>query len=379
MNLYFNNAATSWPKAPGVAEAMFDNIESCMGSPGRSHYFQSQKLLFSVRQLLAGLLGADESSRIVFGLNTTHMINTGIRGVLKSGDHVVTTSMEHNAVSRPLRYMEKYAGVRLTIVPSSPDGLFDINAIVNAVTEQTKLVVVNHSSNVTGAINRVNSLGGILRESNAYFMVDGAQSAGAVNIDVKKHKIDMLAGPGHKNLLGPSGIGFLYLSKRCKPCPLIYGGTGSFSDSDDQPEELPDCYESGTHNIPGLAGLSAALSFINETTLKAIVVRKNEITKKILDGLTQIKGLTLYGPSSSENRMPVFSLGVPGKDIADVAEVLRQKHGVITRVGLHCSPWAHKTIGSYPEGTIRISAGFFHTDSDINRMLEALDHSVRNC
>ncbi len=379
MNLYFDNAATSWPKAPGVAQALFNNIKSMKGSPGRSHSYDSDRLVFGVRQSLADLLGTDDSSRIVFGLNTTQMINTAIRGILKQEDHVITTSMEHNAVSRTLRYMEKQAGIKLTVVQSSPEGFADIDSILKRITERTKMVVINHASNVTGAVNSLHYIGNILKDSNAFFMVDAAQTIGAVDIDVKQNNIDLLAGPGHKNLLGPTGIGFLYISERCKPDPLVFGGTGSFSDSDFQPEVLPDCYESGTPNIPGLAGLSASLDYIRTTGVTSISKSKTRLSEKMLEGLLCIKGLKMYGPGTSRNRLPVFSFDIEGKDIVDVAEMLNKNHGVITRVGLHCSPWAHQTAGSYPEGTIRISPGLFNTDEDMHVMFKALEHSARNC
>ncbi|MGB3976584.1 MAG: aminotransferase class V-fold PLP-dependent enzyme [bacterium] len=377
MNLYFDNAATSWPKAPGVSEAMADNIQTLMGSPGRSFNPFQHKLLFDLRESMAKLIKAEDSSRIVFGLNATQMINVGLQGILESGDHVLTTSMEHNAVARPLRYLEKSRGVVIDIIRSSSDGFADIDGISQAFTSKTKLVVINHSSNVTGAINDLSPIGQLAKEHDALFMVDCAQTVGLIEIDVDRDRIDMLAGSGHKGLLGPAGIGFLYISSGCMPNPLIFGGTGTHSDDDEQPETVPDRFESGTQNLPGMAGLQAALKYIDQRGLPSIQTHKNHLNKRMLDGLKTLPGIHLYGPQAAESRTMTFSVTCQGKDIAALANDLAYEHRIVTRAGLHCAPWAHKTIGSFPEGTLRISPGIFHEDSDIDAMLTALDQTVR--
>lgn len=377
MNLYFDNAATAWPKAPGVSEAVANNIRTMMGNPGRTFNPFQHRLVFDLRESMANLIKADDSSRIAFGLNATQMINIGLQGTLGPGDRVLTTSMEHNAVSRPLRYLEKKHGVIVDIITCSPEGFVDIDAVRKALTVKTKLVVVNHSSNVTGAVNELAPLGRMVREKGALFMVDCAQSIGSVDLDVNRDNIDILAGSGHKGLLGPAGIGFLYVSSRHMPEPLIFGGTGSYSSHDTQPGNMPDCYESGTQNIPGMAGLLAALHYIQQTGQANIRNKKMQISSRVLDGLKSIPGIRFFGPENAESRTLVFSLQVPGKDTADVANLLALEHRIITRTGLHCAPWAHKTIGSYPEGTLRISPGIFQEDADIEAMLSALDQTVR--
>ena len=377
MNPYFDNAATSWPKAPGVSEAMAENIQTLMGSPGRSFNPFQHRLIFDLRESLADLIKAEDSSRIVFGLNATQMINTGLQGVLEPGDHVLTTSMEHNAVARPLRYLEKSRGVIVDIVTSSPDGFVDIDEIRKSFEAKTKLVVINHSSNVTGAVNDLTPIGQLASEHDALFMVDCAQTVGSIDIDIDRDRIDLLAGSGHKGLLGPAGIGFLYISSRCTPKPLIFGGTGTHSDDDDQPETMPDKYEAGTQNLPGMAGLQAALKYIDQKGLLSIQAQKNHLNERVLDGLNAIPGIRLYGPKTAESRTMVFSVTCKGKDVAALANDLAHEYRIITRAGLHCAPWAHKTIGSYPEGALRISPGIFHQDSDIDAMLKALDQVVR--
>lgn len=377
MNRYFDNAATSWPKPACVSQAVTRTFNEVMGNPGRSNNPELNRLPYQTRSLLARLINVGDSSRIAFGHNATHMINIGIRGLVQQGDRVITSSVEHNAVSRPLRYLEKMDIIQLEIIPCSKEGFLDPDDVRKALQKKTALVVINHGSNVTGSISSLSEIGRIVRESGSIFMVDCAQTIGAFSIDVERDCIDVLAGPGHKNLLGPTGTGFLYVSPRTNPEPLIFGGTGTRSAMDYQPEDMPDCYESGTQNFHGLAGLKAALEYIHSRSIASITSRKNEICRQVIDGMKQIQGMTLYGPGTAEHRSPVFSIGVDNIDAADIANTLLEDHGIITRTGLHCAPWAHKTAGSFPMGTVRLSPGLFHTDNDIELMLSALDQTVR--
>ncbi|HPQ40503.1 MAG TPA: aminotransferase class V-fold PLP-dependent enzyme [bacterium] len=377
MNRYFDNAATSWPKPACVSQAVIRTFNEAMGNPGRSNNPELNRLPYLTRELLARLLNVRDSSRIAFGHNATHMINIGIRGLVQQGDRVITSSVEHNAVSRPLKYLEKLGIIQVDIVQCSKEGCLDPDDIRAALKQKAALVVINHASNVTGAICSLTEIGRIVRENDSIFMVDCAQSIGAFSIDVERDNIDVLAGPGHKNLLGPTGTGFLYVSPRTNPEPLIFGGTGSRSALDSQPEDMPDCYESGTQNFHGLAGLKAALEYIHSRGIESITHRKRELCRYVLDGLLAIEGLTLYGPRHAENRSPVFSITVRDVDVADIANALLDDHGIITRTGLHCSPWAHKTIGSFPMGTVRLSPGLFHTDEDLDMMLSAVEQTVR--
>jgi len=379
MNRYFDNAATSWPKPACVSQAVNQTFLEAMGNPGRSNNPKLNRLPYQTRMLLARLINVRDSSRIAFGHNATHMINIGIRGLVQQGDRVVTSSMEHNAVSRPLRHLEKLGIIDLEIVQASPEGYLDPDDVEAALKKKTALVVINHASNVTGSIVDLEEIGKRVRNPGSYLLVDCAQSIGAFPVDVERDCIDVLAGPGHKNLLGPTGTGFLYVSPRTNPEPLIFGGTGTRSSMDYQPEDIPDCYESGTQNFHGLAGLKAAMEYIQSRSIESIWQRKQVICRRVLDGIRSISDVTLYGPNTAENRSPVFSITVGDIDVADIANILLDDHGIITRTGIHCAPWAHKTIGSYPTGTVRLSPGLFHTDEDIDMMLKALEQTVRKC
>jgi len=379
MNRYFDNAATSWPKPASVSEAVTKVFLEAKGSPGRSNNPELSRIPFQTRKLLARLINVSDSSRIAFGHNATHMINIGIRGVVKKGDHVITTSMEHNAVSRPLRYLEKLGIITLEIVKCSTEGFFDPADLREALKTKTSLVIVNHASNVSGSVCNLQPIGKLVHEAGALFMVDCSQTIGALPIDVKQDNIDILAGPGHKNLLGPTGTGFIYVSEGTSPKPLIHGGTGTRSEFDYQPDDLPDCFESGTLNFHGLAGLLAALEYIHSAGLEEITNRKRQMCERVLNGIQTIKGIKLIGPRSSVGRSLVFSL-VPEDDsieLADLADILLEDYGIISRTGLHCSPWAHKTLGTFPNGTVRISPGLFHSNEDIDLMLESLEKSIR--
>ncbi|MCD4654565.1 aminotransferase class V-fold PLP-dependent enzyme [bacterium] len=381
MNRYYDNAATSWPKPACVSEAVCKIFLEARGNPGRSNNPLLDRIPFQTRNLLARLINASDGSQIAFGYNATYMINIGIRGLITKGDRVVTTSMEHNAVSRPLRYLEKLGIISLDIVKCSPDGYLDPDDLKNSLQSRTALVIVNHSSNVTGAVNELEPIGQIVRDHGAVCMIDCSQTIGAIPVDVERDKIDILAGPGHKNLLGPTGTGFLYISDRISLEPLIMGGTGTHSELDIQPTEFPECYESGTLNFHGLAGLRAALEYVHSMGLEAIVNHKNKLCERILEGLEAIPGIRLIGPNTIQNRSLVFSIVLENekKDLADLANILLEDHGIITRTGLHCSPWAHKTIGTFPNGCVRLSPGLFHTIDDIDRMLKNLEKSARKC
>lgn len=379
MNRYFDNAATSWPKAPGVAEAVEKSIREGIGNPSRSLMPIPNRVLFDVREAIATLIHANDSSRIAFGLNATQMINIALLGTIRDGDRIITTSMEHNAVARPLRFLERTRRIDLEIIRCSPEGYLDPDDLRRELNRAARLVVINHSSNVTGALNNLGPIGRVVKEAGALFMVDCAQSVGAAPIAVDTDQIDILAGPGHKSLLGPSGTGFLYVSDRITPDPLIYGGTGSYSELDVQPDVLPDRYESGTQNFHGLSGLLVSLDFINQTGIAAIQKKERHIAERVLNGLSTIHSLRLLGPKSVTDRTLTFSVDMYGKDVAALANQLAHQHGIITRTGLHCAPWAHKTAGSYPGGSVRISPGFFHQDSDIDYLLDVLERSAEVC
>ncbi len=376
MNLYFDNAATSWPKPPAVSRAVADCIDHYMGNPNRSIGTEGRRILYDTRNQLASLLNIRDSSRIIFCFNTTHAINIGIQGLLCTGDHVVTTSMEHHAVGRILRHLERIKKITLDIVRCTPEGYLDPDDLKKSLGKPTRLVVVNHASNVTGSVNRLQELGHLVKTHHGIFMVDCAQSVGVVTIDVERDQIDLLAGPGHKNLLGPSGTGFLYIRSGIELNPLIFGGTGSFSERESQPDQIPDRFESGTPNFHGLAGLHAGLAYLFEQGVETIQWHESQITQKTLEELNHISGIRIIGPTHAADRLPIFSIITPQTDLAVIADTLYENYGIIVRLGLHCAPWAHQTAGTFPGGTLRISPGLFHTDEDLRFLFHALSQTI---
>jgi len=361
IKIYFDNAATSWPKPESVLSAMEDFMRNVGANPGRSGHsmsVDSARIVFETREELADLFGMKSSERVVFTNNATHAINLALKGILKSGDNVITSSMEHNSVIRPLRFLEKSIGITVTIV--------DIENIKGAINENTKLVAVQHASNVTGTIMPIREIGAICRQKKIFFLVDAAQSAGLLPIDLQKDNIDLLAFTGHKSLMGPQGIGGLCLGDRVQLSPLLHGGTGSKSESETHPDFLPDQLEAGTLNTVGIAGLRAGICFVKE---KNILQHEQELAKHLIEGLCSLKGIKIYG---GEERVGVVSFNIDGISPSDIGAKLDRDHNIMVRVGLHCSPLAHKTIGTFPQGTVRVSFSFFNQKEEVNRLIEAL-------
>lgn len=372
--VYMDNGATSFPKPPRVWEAMEDFIRNIGGSPGRSGHRLSQKasrVVFECREAVASLFGIPDSGRIVFTMNATEGLNTAILGVLGDGDRVVTTSMEHNSVMRPLRSLVETRGIVLEVVQSDDAGRPDLDGFRRALEKPARLVAVNHASNVTGAVFPLSAVGALAREAGALLLVDAAQSAGVAPIDVVKDGIDLLAFTGHKGLLGPQGTGGLWVRKEVEVEPLYRGGTGSNSELEEQPDFYPDRLESGTQNALGLAGLKAGVEFILEQGVDTIRAREEMLMRRLMGGLEAIEGLTLYGPGSGEPRTAVLSLTFAGMAPSEAGFLLDDGFGILTRVGLHCAPGAHRSIGTYPSGTVRLSPGFFNTEDDIDRVVAA--------
>ncbi len=373
--IYLDNAATSHPKPESVYLAVAAALR-VGGSPGRgSHHLATtaDRLIFETRELLAELFNGGHSEQFIFTANATAAINQALFGLLQSGDRVVTTMVEHNAVVRPLRELEK-RGIEVVKVPvDSVTGIVNKSALQKACLHQTtRLLVVNHCSNVLGTIQPIEGLGRWCHEHDILFMVDGAQSAGHLPIDFQHLDVDLFTASGHKGLLGPQGTGFLYLKEGVELTPLIYGGTGTNSRSDLQPEHLPERLESGTLNLPGLAGLHAALQFLQHTGIEQVHSRETQLTAKILDGLQKIDRVKIYGSDNVMLRLGVISFNLEGYDPAEVAFILDQEEQIAVRVGLHCAPAAHRTIGTYPNGTIRVSPGYFTTETEIECFLRAL-------
>ena len=371
--IYLDNAATSFPKPPEVAAAMHRLIQEISLSPGRSaHRFSlaASRVIFEAREQVAEFFGCPDSSRVVFTSNVTEALNVGIFGLLQPGDQVLTTGMEHNSVMRPLRYLEKTRGISLTILPTSPTGNIDPDDIPNHLNAKTRLIIINHVSNVTGAMADLGAIG--TRKGGALLMVDAAQSAGVFPLDMEAFSIDFLAFTGHKGLFGPTGTGGFLLRQGLVLPPLTMGGTGSNSEFEEQPQLMPDCFESGTPNTLGIAGLAAGLAFIKKTGRETIRLHEERLTRLLLEGLTRIPGVTVHGPPPGTNRGSAVSLTMTGKSVADLAFLLDRNHGVMARAGLHCAPAAHRSIGTFPQGTLRLSPGFFNTEGEIQAVLAAL-------
>jgi len=377
-SIYLDNAATSYPKPKDVLDAMVSYQQNIGASPGRSGHKRSidaGRIIYKTREALANLFHIDDPLKIALLKNATEALNIVLQGGLQPGDHVITSSMEHNSVMRPLRFMES-RGVELSVVPCSPVGELDPGDIGKAFKKNTKMIVLTHASNVTGTIMPVEAVGSIIREKgDALFCVDAAQTAGALPVDVEKMSIDLLAFTGHKSLYGPQGTGGLYvrsgLEKRI--APLMMGGTGSRSEFEEQPDFMPDKYESGTPNTICLAGLGAGVAYVLEQTIEAIRAREEQLTYTFLEQLKEFKDrVTVYGTTDTARRTAVVSFNLKGVSPSDAALYFEDKHGVLCRPGLHCAPSAHRTIGTFPQGTIRFSFSFFSTRQDIDEAVGAI-------
>lgn len=375
MVTYFDNAATSFPKPPATVSALCAFQETAAANPGRSGHRMSVaagRVLYDCRDAAAAALGAGNPLDVIFTLNATMALNIAIAGLLEPGDHVVTTSMEHNSVARPLRWAETN-GCALTIVPASPSTTAVRAAdILAAVTPATKLVAVTHASNVTGAINPIADIAEGLRDKGVPLLVDAAQTAGALPLDVAAAGIDLVAFTGHKSMFGPMGTGGLYVSPGMKLNPMIRGGTGSRSEEDTQPEFMPDRLESGTPNAIGAAGLLAGLRFIEETGRERIAGHKRMLTDRFLEGLASVNRAEVYGPPEGAERLSTVALNIRGIDCSEVAQRLDDDYGILVRAGLHCAPWAHQTLGTYPGGAVRFSFGYFNSAGEVDSAVAAL-------
>ena len=373
--IYLDNAATSFPKPQGVLKAVLDNMENYGANPGRSGHklaIEAGRVIYECRELACQLFNIDDPMRVVFTSNATEALNLGIKGVLNPGDHVITTSMEHNSVLRPIKGLED-KGVENTIVECSPRGNLDIRDLEKAIKGNTRLMVINHGSNVTGNIADIGRIGKIAKKHGVLFLLDGAQTAGVYDIDVKKMGIDLLAVAGHKGLMGPQGTGILYIGEGVELRQLMEGGTGSQSEDTIQPLMLPDRYESGTANTPGIAGLGAGIKFLLERQLEEIRGQGNKLTQYFLEGLGAISKLKIYGPQDIQRQGPVVSINIGEEDSSEIAYILDKYFNIGVRPGLHCAPLAHKTIGSLQQGTVRFSFGYFNKKEEIGLALEALN------
>jgi len=375
--IYFDNAATSWPKPPGVVEAMVHFMDDVGANPGRSGHrlsVEAGRIVYDAREAVAELFNAPDPLRVVFGLNVTEALNLALRGLLRPGDHVITSSMEHNSMMRPLRALERQ-GVQVTVVRCSPEGFLDPADVEKALRPNTVMIALNHASNVVGTLLPVAEVARIARQHGLLLLVDAAQTAGAYPIDVQADGIDLLGFTGHKSLYGPMGTGGLIIGERVDLArlePLKRGGTGSRSELEEQPDFLPDMCESGTPNAVGLAGLAAGVRWVLETGVEAIRQHEVALTQRLIEGLKAIPGVTVYGGLETTRQVAVVSFNVEGLEPSEVGLRLDEEYGILCRVGLHCAPAAHRTIGTFPRGTVRFGLGYFNTVEEVERAMEAV-------
>jgi len=375
--IYLDNAATSYPKPKEVGQAMLYFLEKVGASPGRSGHrlsIEAGRMLYQTRESLAELFNVDDPLRIIFTLNVTEALNLALKGLLRPGDQVITSSMEHNSVMRPLRELEK-RGVEIKVVPCSPQGVLDPVDIEREIKKNTKLIVLNHGSNVIGNLLPITVVGEIARRHDILFLVDTAQTAGCYSLDIRKDNIDLLAFTGHKALYGPPGTGGLIIGERVdtkKLTPLKEGGTGSHSEFEEQPGFLPDLYESGTPNTVGLAGLNAGISFILKEGINKIHQYELNLSQKLIAGLKKIPGVIVYGEEQVKDRVAVISFNIKDQLPSEVGLRLDEEYDIMCRVGLHCSPATHKTIGTFPRGTVRFSMSWFNTLKEVDQAIMAI-------
>jgi cysteine desulfurase / selenocysteine lyase len=372
--LYLDNAATSWPKPAGVPRAMARAVRRGGGNPGRAGHSKSieaARTVLRTRELLAGLFNVQDPSHIVFTKNATEALNTVIVGLLRPGDRAVTTSMEHNSVLRPLAALAR-TGVHVDVVEAGRDGRVDPGAFARALVPGTRLAVVTHASNVTGTVNDVAAIAAHCGQRGVPLLVDAAQTAGCLPIDLQVLRADYLAFSGHKGLLGPQGTGGLFVRTEGDLPPFTRGGTGSLSDREDQPEFLPDRLESGTLNVPGLAGLGEGAAYLHGRGVEQVGAHDMRLRAAFLAALDGDSRVTVYGGGEEVPHTGVVSIAVAGVSPSEVGEALESRFGILTRIGLHCAPRAHRTIGTFPHGTVRLGWGPFTGEADMVRAARAL-------
>lgn len=372
--IYLDNAATTFPKPKEVYCAVLDCMETYGANPGRAGHklaMRAGREIYECRENIAKLLNVSNPMNIVFTHNATDSLNLAIKGVVKPGDHIITTSIEHNSVIRPIKSLEK-KGVENTIVKCDKLGQLDPEDIRKAIRPNTKLIVTTHASNVCGTIVDIESVGNIAKENNILYLVDASQTLGVYDVDVQKLNVDMVAAPGHKCLLGPQGTGILYIREGLNVDILKEGGTGSNSEDLFQPNMMPDRYESGTHNTPGIAGLNAGVKFVLETGIDKIRHHEEGLCDYMLKKLKEVPNVKIYGPLDSKKRAAVISINIGDIDSGELTYLLDDMYDIATRSGIHCSPLTHETIGTLVQGTVRFSFGYFNTKEEIDKTVEAL-------
>jgi cysteine desulfurase family protein len=373
--IYLDNAATSFPKPEAVYQMLDSFARAELANPGRAGHkmaLAAERALDDARHLLNELFHGEGPERFVFTLNGTDALNMAMKGVLEDGDHVITSNLEHNSVSRPLRALELAGRVAVTRVPADAGGTIDPEAVRRAFTSRTRLVVLTHASNVLGTVQPIAKVGRLARERDLLFLVDAAQTAGVLPIDVRAMHIDLLAFPGHKGLLGPTGTGALYAGPRIVPRAWREGGTGGDSSSETQPLELPYFLEGGTPNVLGVTGLAAGVRFVQERGLAAIHRHEIGLTDRLRGQLMEIGGYEVFGHDDAARRVGTLSFRNAALSATEVGAILDQAFDIAVRPGLHCAPYIHRSLGTFPDGTVRISTGPFNTAADIDTLTRAL-------
>lgn len=376
MGIYLDNAATSYPKPEIVAKAMYDFMINNGTSSGRGSYqkaMQSDFLVYETRKLVGDLFKFKDYKKVIFTSNVTESLNLALRGILEENDHVITSSIEHNAVWRCLKTLEKERNITITKVKASKEGYTNPLDVEKEIKDNTKLIVFNHASNVLGTIQPIDEIGKIAKKNNILFLVDAAQTAGVIDIDVNKSNIDLLAFTGHKSLLGPMGTGGLIVNCDYDIKPLKAGGTGGDSAYEYQPDYYPNKLETGTLNVSGIAGLKEAIRFINKETIQKIHKKETEVVDYAIDKLSNVKNIEIYGPKKSDDIVGVISFNLKNKRAEDVVNELDLKHNIMLRAGLHCAPNAHELIGTKEIGSIRIGIGYFNEKHEVDTLVYALN------
>ena len=374
--IYLDNAATSFPKPPAVGARMREYVDEVGASVNRGSYEAAQQaelVTLRLRQRLCALFGFADPSHVILTPGNTWGLNMLLLGALRPGDHVLVSAMEHNAVMRPLTQLAK-RGVAFDRIPCDAEGRLQTGRIEAMLRPNTRLVLLAHASNVSGTVQDAAAVGEICAARGIPFALDAAQTAGHIPLDFTALRLSALSVPAHKGLMGPQGMGALLLRPDFAKTlePLVSGGTGSVSDSEDIPRYLPDRFEPGTPNLPGIYGWEAALEYLEGITVATVAAHDRALSARLLGGLRDVPGVSLIGPDTTEGRVGVFSLDFPGKDNAEIAARLEEEFGILTRCGLHCAPNAHRTLGTFPRGTVRLSLGWFNTEADIDRALQAI-------
>lgn len=368
--IYLDNAATSFPKPERVYKRIDEILRKTGGNPGRSSHtmaIEAARVVFGAREAVSTLIGAIDSSRIAFTKNATEAINAALKGVLKPGDHVVTSTFEHNSIVKTLARL-KSIGVETTCVSPDREGFLSPKDIEAAIRKNTRMVSISHASNVFGAIQPLAEIGKVCRKRGVVFMVDGAQTVGATEVDVRAMGIGMLAATGHKALFGPQGTGFLYIEDGIEPEPFVDGGTGEAG----SPMEMPERLEAGTINTPGIGGLGEGAAFLLDETVARVREKEEGLIRAILEGLSKIKGVRIIGPGDAKNRAALVSFNIDGKRPAEVGLRLDEEYGIMVRCGTHCAPDAHRAAGTFPDGAARVSPGYFNGEDEIETFLRAV-------